>query len=183
VDAQVGRVLDALDRLGLADRTIIVFTSDHGYHLGDHGLWQKYSLFERSARVPLIIAGPTLKAGGRAAPGLVEMIDLYPTLAGLCGLAGPEYLDGADLRPMLDDPSRSVKEAAFSQIKRGDIEGFSVRTERWRYTEWNAGGRQDAQLFDEEADPGETKNVVNEPGNAETIAALRWRLEPIRAQK
>lgn len=180
VDAQVGRVVDALDRLGLAERTIIVFTSDHGYHLGDHGLWQKYSLFERAARVPMIIAVPSGKGAGRTATGLVEMVDLYPTLAALCGLTGPAYLEGVDLRPVFDDPSRPVKTAAFSQIKRGAVDGFSVRTERWRYTEWNDAGKWSAQLFDEQQDPGETSNVVTASGNAAAVAELRQLLGQIR---
>lgn len=183
VDAQVGRVIDAVERLGLADRTIIVFTSDHGYHLGDHGLWQKYSLFERSVRVPLIIAVPGGKGSGRSAAGLVEQVDLYPTLAALCGLPAPDYLDGADLRPMLNDPSQAVKDAAFSQIRRGNIEGYSVRTKRWRYIEWTADGKQSAQLFDALNDPAETKNLVHEPVHAALVTELHRRLEPIRAQR
>lgn len=183
IDAQVGRVVGALERLGLADNTIIVFTSDHGYHLGDHGLWQKYSLFERSARVPLIIAVPGAKGNGQVAGGLVEMVDLYPTLASFAGLTSPDYVDGVNLRKVIDDPSQHVKETAFSQIKRGNIEGFSVRTDRWRYVEWNAGGQRSAQLFDEEKDPAETTNLAPDPAHAETVAGLHRLLEPIRAQK
>src|SRR5262249_8651562 len=117
MDAQVGRVVDALDRLGLAQNTVIVFTSDHGYHLRDHGLWQKQSLFERSTRVPLIISAPGAKANGRVAKGFVEMVDLYPTLAALCGLTPPEYVDGKSLVPMLGDANATVKTAAFSQLR------------------------------------------------------------------
>ncbi|HWA87255.1 MAG TPA: sulfatase [Opitutus sp.] len=180
VDAQVGRVVDALDRLGLAKNTIIVFTSDHGYHLGDHGLWQKYSLFERSTRVPLIIALPNGLNAGKTAGGLVEMVDIYPTLAALCGLAAPGYLDGTDLRPMLENPEATLKDAAFSQLERGNIDGYSVRTDRWRYTEWLVEGRQTAEvLFDETNDPAETKDLVHESAEAALVAKLRERLELI----
>lgn len=180
VDAQVGRVIDALDRLGLRENTIVVFTSDHGYHLGDHGLWQKYSLFERSARVPLIIAVPKAKKPGGVARGLVEMVDLYPTLASLCGLAAPDYLEGADLRPMLEDPTATVKDAAFSQIKRGNVDGYSIRTDRWRYIEWSVDGRESAALFDETDDPAESRNLVHDPAQAKTIEQLHERLQLIR---
>src|SRR5688572_11484903 len=128
MDTQVGHVLGALDRLGLAESTIVVFTSDHGYHLADHGLWQKRSLFERSARVPLIIVAPG-RARGQTAPGVVELVDLYPTLAGLCGLKVPEYVDGADLTPVLTDPAVRVKPAAYTQVDRSGFQGRSVRTE------------------------------------------------------
>ncbi|NBV87042.1 MAG: DUF229 domain-containing protein, partial [Verrucomicrobia bacterium] len=122
MDAQVGRMLDALERLGLAENTVIVFTSDHGYHLGDHGLWQKQSLFERSARVPLIVSAPGMpKSQGAAAP--VGMIDIYPTVASLAGLPAPEYLDGKDLTPSLQDSKVAVDSAVFSQVR----DGYSVR--------------------------------------------------------
>lgn len=171
MDAQVGHVLDALDRLGLSQNTIVVFTSDHGYHLADHGLWQKMSLFERSTRVPLIIAAPSVKAPGRAARGLVELVDLYPTLAGLAGLTAPGPLDGISLAPMFDDPAATVKEAAFSQAR----DGYAVRTARWRYIEWAAGERG-AQLYDMEHDPAETTNLAQDARHAATVADLRARL-------
>lgn len=176
MDAQVGRVLDALDRLGLTDNTIVVLTSDHGYHMYQHGLWQKMSLFENSARVPLIVAAPGAKGNGQANAGPVELVDIYPTLADLCGLPAPAYLDGASLRPALDDPSKSVKEAAFTQIRRGNFDGYSVRTAHWRYTLWDE-GRQGEQLYDMQADPGEMTNLAADPRYAETVAKLKAELQ------
>jgi choline-sulfatase len=181
MDAQVGVVLTALQRLGLADNTVVVFTSDHGYHLADHGLWQKMSLFERSSRVPLIIAPPQARTRGQAAPAPVELLDLYPTLTALCGLNPPEYVEGKSLMPMLEDPSKSVKEAAFTQVRRGERgDGYSVRSGKWRYTEWNVNGNQTAQLFDEEGDRAEAKNVADDPANAETVANLKALLTQVR---
>lgn len=175
MDAQVGQVLDALDRLGLADSTIVVFTSDHGYHLADHGLWQKRSLFERSARVPLIIAVPRAKTRGAAARGLAELVDLYPTLAELAGIKPTGPLDGVSLAPMLDKPSASVKDAAFTQTQNG----YAVRTDRWRYIEWSA-GQDGVQLYDMERDSGETTNLAQDARHAATVADLKGRLAAYR---
>lgn len=159
MDAQVGRVLDALDRLGLRDKTIVVMTSDHGYHLADHGLWQKMSLFENSSRVPLLISAPGSKGAGRGARTLAELVDLYPTLADLCGLKAPDTLQGVSLKAALNDPDSMVKMAAFTQVQRGKNPGYAVRTAQFRYVEWGNGARQ---LFDLEADPLETTNLVSD---------------------
>ena len=175
MDAQVGHVLDALDRLGLSDNTIVVFTSDHGYHLGDHGLWQKMSLFERSARVPLIIAAPGTKARGVATRGLAELVDLYPTLAELAGVQPKATLDGVSLVPLLNDPAASVKDAAFTQARNG----YSVRTSRWRYIEWQA-GEQGTQLYDMDKDPAETTNLAQDAAHAATVSDLKARLGAYR---
>lgn len=156
MDAQVGRVFDALDRLRLWDRTVVVFLGDHGYHLGERDWWNKNTLFERSCRAPLMIAAPGLKPG--VARGLVEFVDLYPTIAELCGLAPPARLAGQSLVPLLRDPSSPGKPAAFTLVTRGPNQrGDSVRTDRWRYTRWSDGT---AELYDHAADPGETRNVV-----------------------
>lgn len=176
MDAQVGTVLQALDRLGLADTTVVVFASDNGYHLADHGLWQKPSLFERNARVPLVISAPG-RARGAASPSLVELLDLYPTLAELAGLTPPGTLDGRSLVPVLDDPARTVRDAAFTQA----WDGYSVRTDRWRYVEWD-GGRKGRQLFDLANDPGETRNLAADERHASFVAELSARLAAYRGQ-
>ena len=172
VDAQVGRLLDAVDRLGLADNTIIVFWSDHGYHTGEHGLWKKQSLFEGSARVPMIISAPGQKTKVGVSPRTVELVDLYPTLADLAGLEAPANLAGASLKPLLDDPEAAWSRPAFTQVWRGSFPGHSVRTERFRYTEW-ADGKQGAELYDYETDPGEQNNLANDPQHAATVAELK----------
>lgn len=172
VDAQIGRLLDALDRLGLRERTIIVFWSDHGYHLGEHGLWKKQSTFEESARVPLIIAGPRGIAAGKSCPRTVELVDLYPTLTELSGLKAPGGLEGVSLKPLLEDPQAAWERPAFTQVQRGKVPGHSVRTERWRYVEWG-GGKQGRQLYDHQNDPQELHNLAYNPKHAETVAAMQ----------
>ena len=175
MDAQVGVLMEAMDRLKLWDHTIVIFQSDHGYHLGEHGLWQKMSLFENTARVPLVIAAPGAKGNGRPTKSLAELVDLAPTLADLCGVKTPGYLDGTSLRPVLDDPTRAVKSAAFTQLKRGQFHGYGVRTDRWRYTLWGDGMRSD-QLFDMQQDPHELKNLAADPAFADVVKDLREQL-------
>jgi iduronate 2-sulfatase len=167
-DAQVGRVLEALDQTGLASNTIVLFTSDHGYHMGEHGHWQKTTLFENAARVPLIIAGPGTKAAGESTTMPAEMVDFYPTLAELCGLAAPQYVSGVSLAPVLRDSSATPRQAALTQY----ANGYSIRTPRHRYTEWGEEAAEGAELYDRESDPQEMVNLANRPEHEETVRQL-----------
>ena len=177
MDQQVGRVLDELDRLGVADRTIVVFFGDHGWHLGEHTHWQKMSLMEESVSAPLIIAAPGMRGAGRSSKALVEFVDFYPTLADLCGLEPPSNLEGVSLAPVLDEPSRSVKDAAFSQVQWEDrIYGRTVRTDRYRYIRWEGDGGGE-ELYDHSNDPREFTNLALDPQHAGVLASMRARLE------
>lgn len=187
MDAQLGEVMATLDRLGLAEDTVIVFTSDHGYHLGEHGLWQKMSLFEESARVPLLVVAPGLGKGARVkAP--VSHVDMLPTIAELCGIPRPESAQGQSLVPMLRDPSVTGRGWALTQVMRGagggrnDVGtqgkrffGYSLRTERWRYTEWDE-GRRGRELYDHQNDSRELTNLAEKPEHEATVASLSAQL-------
>lgn len=172
VDAQIGKLLDTMDRLKLWENTVVVFWSDHGYHLGEHGLWMKQSLFEESAHVPMIIIAPGAKGNGKVCARTVEFVDLYPTLADLAGLTPPKNLEGASLKPLLEDPAKPWDRPAFTQVQRGAFPGYSVRTERWRYTEWDD-ARQGAQLYDHDADPHEYVNLVDDPKHAKVVEEMK----------
>ncbi|MEM7811032.1 MAG: sulfatase [Planctomycetota bacterium] len=184
VDAQVGRLLDAVDELGLADDTIVVFWSDHGYHLGEHdGVWQKRTLFEQGARAPLIVRVPGASGNGQVCRRVVEFLDIYPTVVDAAGLAVPGRVEGRSLVPLLDDPTAAWDGAAVTQILRPaddrlaePVMGRSVRTERWRYTEW-AEGAAGVELYDHHADPLEFENLA---GSADArIDAVIERLRAI----
>ena len=167
-DAQLGRILDALDKTGLADNTIVLFTSDHGYHMGEHGHWQKTTLFENAARVPLIIAGPGAEAIGKTATTPAEMVDFYPTLAELCDLEAPKFLSGVSLAPALVDPNAMPRDSALTQY----ANGYSIRTPEYRYTEWGEAGAEGSELYDRRADPAELVNLANQPEHAATVKQL-----------
>lgn len=187
MDAQVGRLLDELDRLNLWDDTIVIFISDHGWLLGEHGCWQKMHLFEESARVPMIIAAPNSKAPGKSCDRVTELLDLYPTVADLAGVKMPHAVDGKSLKPLLDDPTLPFKKGAYTQVTRGDpakkgFMGYSVRTEKWRYTEWDD-GKKGVELYDHVADPKEHKNLADDPRQAKVIEELKALLHEPRMQR
>jgi len=164
VDAQVGKLLDALDRLKLWDKTIVVLLGDHGYHLGEHGWWNKVTVFELCARAPLIIWVPGLKSMGQETDSVVEFVDLYPTLIDFCGLKPPHKLSGKSLRPVLENPSKPWENAGYTQVTRGPkMMGYSVGTGRWRYIQWGVNGEGGFELYDHSKDEVEYYNLADRP--------------------
>jgi uncharacterized sulfatase len=183
LDAQVGRVLDAMERLGLAQNTTTVFWADHGWQLGEHGQWQKQTLFEPSARVPLLIGGAGVRAAGKGCGRTVEHLDIYPTLVEMCGLQGaPSGLHGRSLAPLLANPNAHWDRPAISQVsrKRQDktVMGYSIRTEQHRYTIWTQGGDGE-ELYDYKADPREMHNLASASHSIALKKKLRASLEQI----
>lgn len=161
-DWNVGRVIAELDRLGLRENTIVLFWGDHGYHLGEKGKWSKHgSLFETGTRVPLIVALPGAKGNGKVSPRPVEAVDLYPTLCELCGLKPPAGLEGDSLKSLLDDPQSRWDNPAYSVFGSGKRLGVAVRTEQYRYVEYD-GGSAGVMLIDEVSDPTESKNLAED---------------------
>ncbi|MCA9247807.1 MAG: sulfatase [Planctomycetales bacterium] len=170
MDAQVGNVLNALEQAGLRERTIVIFTSDHGYHLGEHDFWAKVSLHDESAAVPLIISVPGKKPV--VCDSLVELLDLYPSVASLCGLEVPTRLQGKDISPLLDDPQLEVRDAAFSVNGRG----FLLREKKWAYIQYGEDARQGIELFDMENDPQQYTNLAQQEEHAATVARFREKM-------
>lgn len=179
IDAQLGLVLDAVRAAGQWDNTIIVFVGDHGYNLGEHFMWGKVLLFEESARVPLIVRVPGVTRGAQAR-GLVEILDLFPTLAELCSVKPPAYLQGRSLAPQLRDASAPGKEWAYTVVRRGETLGTAIRFDRWRYTEW---GRPELnELYDLEGDPREWTNLAKNPEHSSVALRGRQLLAEARTQ-
>lgn len=181
VDAQVGRLLDELDRLGIADDTIVVLWGDHGWKLGEYGDWCKHTNMELDTRVPLIVSAPKAAARGVTSDALVEFVDIYPSLCELAGLPVRGELEGVSFKPLLDTPHRPWKTAAFSQYPRSRRMGYAMRTARYRFVRWVDGkdprGKAVAvELYDHENDPGETVNLAGDPKHADTVAALTRQL-------
>ncbi len=173
LDAQIGRVLDALEKTGLKDNTIVLFTSDHGYHMGEHGHYQKRTLFEFSARVPLIISYPGQKTQAQVTRSFVEMIDFYPTLCELAGLTPPENISGISMVPVLNNAGKKIREDALTHTVN---DGYSLVNDKYRYTRWGEGGRGMIELYDKRDDPGEMMNLAGERKYARVIKKMDKRL-------
>ncbi|OAI55653.1 iduronate-2-sulfatase [Planctomyces sp. SCGC AG-212-M04] len=172
MDAQVGKVLDALEKSGQADNTIVIFTSDHGYHLGEHDFWAKVSLRDESAMVPLIISVPGKKLA--VCHSLVELIDLYPTIASLAGLEVPSRLQGKNLSGLFDDPTRTVRDTAFSVAP--SSKGFLLRDDAWAYIQYGEDAAGGIELFDMKADPKQYTNLAGKPEFAGVVEQFKSRL-------
>jgi len=172
MDAQVGKVTAALKSAGLEDNTIVIFTSDHGYHLGEHDFWAKVSLREESASVPLIVCVPGKKPG--ICSSLTELLDLYPTVANLCGLPKQSRLQGKDISPMLDDPNHKVRDTAFSVAPAR--QGFLLREDRWAYIQYREDAKGGIELFDMNNDPKQYNNLSKSREHVETVARLQGKL-------
>jgi iduronate 2-sulfatase len=180
MDAQLGRVLDALEKSGQAGNTLIVLLGDHGWHLSDKGMFAKGTLFETVTRAPLIIVDPRRKeAAGGASRRVVQFVDIYPTLADLAGLPLPPALEGMSLRPLLDDPEAAWDTPAFTVQARGWSLGRRIRTARWAYSEWDGTG-EGAMLFDHDHDPHELRNLANDSSHRETVVSLQRQLRGSR---
>ncbi len=183
MDAQVGRILEELDRLGLRETTVVALWGDHGWHLGDHGLWAKHTNFEQATRAPLIVSAPGMRAAGKKTDALVEFVDLYPSLCELAGVPASDGLEGTSFKPLLDRPQQRWKTAAFSQYPRGipmqgSGMGHSIRTDRYRLTEWTVPGKgfSAVELYDYQADPEETANLAGRAEHAALVAELKRKL-------
>ena len=173
MDAQVGKVLDALENAGIADKTIVIFTSDHGYHLGEHDFWAKVSLLDESSGVPLIISVPGKKPA--VCNSLVELLDLYPTIAKLCGLDIPGHVQGKDISRMLDEPSYEVRDAAFSVAPMR--EGFLLRENGYAFIQYGEDGSKGLELYDMEKDPQQYTNLAGRAAYQEIVAGFKQKLK------
>jgi len=185
MDAQVGKVLDEVERLGLRDDTIVVVWGDHGWKLGEHDAWCKQTCVENDTNATLIVSVPGMKSAGKRTEAIVEFVDIYPTLAGLAGLSKPAHLEGADFAPVLASPEKPWKSAAFSQYPRVDggkkLMGYTMRTDRYRLTQWVERDDRDhvvaTELYDHQTDPQENQNIAGDVANCKLVAELsdKWK--------
>src|SRR5690606_36360472 len=184
IDAQIGKLMAALDSTGLRDNTIVILWGDHGYQLGEHGTWTKRTTWEITARVPMIISYPGQENRGAKSNALVEFVDIYPTLAEMCGLTAPDKLEGTSFVPLLSAPDRPWKSAAFT-VYTAKIDGMgpmfarAMRTDRYRFIEWS-GPKTDKvfhELYDEISDPDENTNIADNPGKQDLVRRLSAQLK------
>lgn len=176
-DAQIGRILDTLDKTGLSKNTVVVFTSDHGYHMGEHGYYQKLTLFENSTHVPLIISDPDMsKTAGQKSDSLVELVDLYPTLVDLCKKEAPFHISGKSLRPILENPNNEIRKSALNQISIRGLVGDTVKTTKYRYTSWGENGKDGEELYDHQNDSAELNNLIDSPEYAQILKDMKKEL-------
>jgi iduronate 2-sulfatase len=173
MDDQLGRVLRTLEALKLRQNTLVVFMSDHGWHLGEHSFWQKRSLMEESTKVPFIVSAPGRKARNKVCRSLTELVDLYPTVASLAGLTPPANLEGQSLVPLLDDPRRAHKTMARTQLNAGKNTGRAVRTADFRYIQWKGEIGSGEELYDHRRDPHEFRNLAADPAYATELTRHR----------
>jgi len=172
-DTQIGKVLQALQSSSHSDDTIIVFISDHGYHLGQRNWWNKNTLYEHTSRAPLLVYTPAMRAKGTSCSSIIEFVDIYPTLIELCGVPAPsQKLDGRSFASLLDNPQQPFKEAAYMQLLRGQVDGRAVRDQRYRYIEFDQ-GQKGRELFDHNNDPDEFYNLVDNPEYSEVLKRMR----------
>jgi arylsulfatase A-like enzyme len=184
VDARIGRILDQLEHLGLGDNTIVILWGDHGWKLGEHDAWCKHSNMENDTHSPLLLSAPGMPSPGSRSDALVEFVDIYPTLCELAGLPLPAHLEGTSFKPLLDNPARPWKSAAFSQYPRSadgtSLMGYSMRTDRHRLTLWverrNRSKVRATELYDHQTDPQENRNIADKQENADLIAELTAKL-------
>lgn len=179
VDAQIGKVVASMDRLDLWDNTLLIVMGDHGYHLGEHGWWNKVTVFELGARTPLIVLAPRAKANGSDSDAVVELLDLFPTVADYCGIEPPQALSGESLRPLLEGRRQTRDSAvAYTQVTRGGIGmGYSVRTDRFRLTQWGRDAAGGLELYEHPNDPEEYYNLADRPEYAGEIEQLTTLLQ------
>jgi len=191
IDAQVGKLLDELDRLDIRNNTIVALVGDHGFHLGEQGIWAKHSLFELSSQTPLIVSVPGQQTAGATTNALVELIDIYPSLVELAGLDPSPRFDGKSFVPLIDDPERPWKVAALSQYRHfmdpyREIMGHSIRTERYRYSLWRDTARQGAvyarELYDLGARSSESVNLADDPAYRDMVRNLTSRIDAMMSE-
>jgi len=174
IDAQVGRLLDKLDSLGLAENTVTILWGDHGYYMGEHSWWGgKHNNYEGATRAPLIVKVPGQQQRGARTDALVEFVDIYPSLADICGLPNPEGTEGMSFKPLIEDPTGTIKKTAYSWYPKGGYRGVAMRTDRWRFVRWRKAGVPDIyELYDHQADPAENQNLAGKPEYSATVKEL-----------